>query len=78
MGITTDIRDRLIAIERTMVYGGKNVLAAAYIPEKAQPYQTPIFINIPRTATRVQRADCLLYTSPSPRDGLLSRMPSSA
>ena len=27
-------------------------------------------------ASRLQ--DCLLYTSPSPRDGLLSRMPSSA
>ena len=26
----------------------------------------------------VQFIDCLLYTSPSPRDGLLSRMPSSA
>ena len=25
-----------------------------------------------------QGKDCLLYTSPSPRDGLLSRMPSSA
>ena len=25
-----------------------------------------------------QEKDCLLYTSPSPRDGLLSRMPSSA
>ena len=25
-----------------------------------------------------QIAACLLYTSPSPRDGLLSRMPSSA
>ena len=25
-----------------------------------------------------QGEDCLLYTSPSPRDGLLSRMPSSA
>ena len=25
-----------------------------------------------------QKKDCLLYTSPSPRDGLLSRMPSSA
>ena len=25
-----------------------------------------------------QCSDCLLYTSPSPRDGLLSRMPSSA
>ena len=27
---------------------------------------------------RLQLATCLLYTSPSPRDGLLSRMPSSA
>ena len=26
----------------------------------------------------VQVINCLLYTSPSPRDGLLSRMPSSA
>ena len=26
----------------------------------------------------VLNANCLLYTSPSPRDGLLSRMPSSA
>ena len=25
-----------------------------------------------------QEKSCLLYTSPSPRDGLLSRMPSSA
>ena len=25
-----------------------------------------------------QYTNCLLYTSPSPRDGLLSRMPSSA
>ena len=25
-----------------------------------------------------KRQSCLLYTSPSPRDGLLSRMPSSA
>ena len=31
------------------------------------------------TATaRAERGTCLLYTSPSPRDGLLSRMPSSA
>ena len=26
----------------------------------------------------IDRESCLLYTSPSPRDGLLSRMPSSA
>ena len=29
-------------------------------------------------ARNMQFSDCLLYTSPSPRDGLLSRMPSSA
>ena len=29
-------------------------------------------------AGSVITSDCLLYTSPSPRDGLLSRMPSSA
>ena len=29
-------------------------------------------------AAMVERILCLLYTSPSPRDGLLSRMPSSA
>ena len=27
---------------------------------------------------RGRKGACLLYTSPSPRDGLLSRMPSSA
>ena len=27
---------------------------------------------------KLQMSGCLLYTSPSPRDGLLSRMPSSA
>ena len=30
------------------------------------------------TRVHAQLAACLLYTSPSPRDGLLSRMPSSA
>ena len=29
-------------------------------------------------ATRALARDCLLYTSPSPRDATLSRMPSSA
>ena len=31
-----------------------------------------------RRAFFIRSKDCLLYTSPSPRDGLLSRMPSSA
>ena len=35
----------------------------------------PSYINI---GAYVDSGTCLLYTSPSPRDGLLSRMPSSA
>ena len=32
----------------------------------------------PELTVATQDHNCLLYTSPSPRDGLLSRMPSSA
>ncbi len=35
-------------------------------------------LNAARDAFPSWSATCLLYTSPSPRDGLLSRMPSSA
>ena len=35
-------------------------------------------IGFDRDLEAVHNSDCLLYTSPSPRDGLLSRMPSSA
>ena len=34
--------------------------------------------SMKRYRPRAQGRACLLYTSPSPRDGLLSRMPSSA
>ena len=43
--------------------------------------QQPGTLNMQATvvsATRSEASICLLYTSPSPRDGLLSRMPSSA
>ena len=33
---------------------------------------------VPLDPNNIDYQDCLLYTSPSPRDGLLSRMPSSA
>ena len=35
-------------------------------------------INRPINLVGIKPTNCLLYTSPSPRDGLLSRMPSSA
>ena len=47
---------------------------------------TPSIIAYPKDSDEIlvgqpakrQAVTCLLYTSPSPRDGLLSRMPSSA
>ena len=45
------------------------------------PTQPKMAVNALNSGARVWLADledCLLYTSPSPRDGLLSRMPSSA
>ena len=49
-------------------------------------FKLPIIQNVKKYDSRLQTLDeepnriltCLLYTSPSPRDGLLSRMPSSA
>ena len=38
----------------------------------------PSIGSISRLTITSQTESCLLYTSPSPRDGLLSRMPSSA
>ena len=54
---------------------------------KAQPFCdgshkttsfTPVAFTAEKTETVYLCGCCLLYTSPSPRDGLLSRMPSSA
>ena len=45
------------------------------------PYYTPeVSLEAPPNAAQSSGSTwtCLLYTSPSPRDGLLSRMPSSA
>ena len=43
------------------------------VPMRAEGMQMP-----PTDPLIYRFYDCLLYTSPSPRDGLLSRMPSSA
>ena len=46
------------------------------IPEDCRPQTELEAHGIQTVFPRV--SGCLLYTSPSPRDGLLSRMPSSA
>ena len=42
------------------------------------PTGTTVLTYNPTTGVVSYNTVCLLYTSPSPRDGLLSRMPSSA
>src|SRR5664279_1750689 len=44
---------------------------------ESTPWWAPRVVP-PKGAPNVLLIICLLYTSPSPRDGLLSRMPSSA
>ena len=48
------------------------------IAKTARGFGLDVYPNQLEVITAEQMMDCLLYTSPSPRDGLLSRMPSSA
>ena len=59
--------------------------AAVYKPKLKQPERSPQGYEISMATNHFGHfllvhllLGCLLYTSPSPRDGLLSRMPSSA
>ena len=76
-----------------MMYSGKKGLAYQLfygamdiIDEKDEEggyevWKKAVDTAMPQVEVRSRRiggATCLLYTSPSPRDGLLSRMPSSA
>ena len=54
-------------------FGGPDGELAASMRYLSQRYTMP-YREVIGTLTDI----CLLYTSPSPRDGLLSRMPSSA
>ena len=81
---------QLIAIELLMEWASllkKKGVSFACIAELSHPKGTPLLIDgalSPKVPLRLRvwheamEWSCLLYTSPSPRDGLLSRMPSSA
>ena len=52
-----------------------------YIDQRAKKKDQPFFLYVPYGSPHtpiVPSENCLLYTSPSPRDATLSRMPSSA
>ena len=47
-------------------------------PQPENEGEKPYKLSLELPTWLVKKMNCLLYTSPSPRDGLLSRMPSSA
>ena len=50
-------------------------------PYTVRAQMSPVIYRVTKNANPTENTvhlGCLLYTSPSPRDGLLSRMPSSA
>ena len=54
-----------------------NVIVMAGVPSIMQAMMDIVSPKL-KSGVRMLSESCLLYTSPSPRDGLLSRMPSSA
>ena len=57
--------------------GGAHILRIGPLPP-VRRLIAQCFAPCTAGSTHTERVDCLLYTSPSPRDATLSRMPSSA
>ena len=68
----------LVAVEKVFeIQARKETVDEFHIPDllRLENIFSPL---LAKTKIKVITKICLLYTSPSPRDGLLSRMPSSA
>ena len=81
LGVTTDWKSRWFATRQEYA---DNLLEDWKIRDFLMtelPHAAISRVEVERTRDRLRvdvHTACLLYTSPSPRDGLLSRMPSSA
>ena len=73
--------DRIFSLVQ-LPFQRKNVQASLTVDNRflATPtdFYAPFSLAVINSNTFQTHPTCLLYTSPSPRDGLLSRMPSSA
>ena len=68
------VRDDRGRLGRLFIVGGSELYVLFFGVEDTVDGGSPQ----PLGAIEVERGVCLLYTSPSPRDATLSRMPSSA
>ena len=62
--------------ERAVEWGKAELEKLNFDKVWLQPVMVPRWVRGPKEFALIET--CLLYTSPSPRDGLLSRIPSSA
>ena len=78
--IVEDLERGDIELEDSISIYEKGVILKAHCEAKLKTAKMKIdkIISHPDGDFSSEPLDCLLYTSPSPRDGLLSRMPSSA
>ena len=75
-GDIRDIESYVFKEERNGIIQIISLLRPLKHPEKIRPLLS--VLNVAKVGIIEVAKVCLLYTSPSPRDGLLSRMPSSA
>ena len=65
--------------DRVILRNGVKIIGISNLASKVSSHASlALSNNFNNWITEFLDKDCLLYTSPSPRDGLLSRMPSSA
>ena len=67
------------AVSVAIIEDGKSIAAIVYNPLKDELFEAALGGGAKLNGASITAPDtCLLYTSPSPRDATLSRMPSSA
>ena len=76
--VNTELKISMKMLDAQEAAKTSNVPKASAIPEPNKNLRIKRVVNNMPYACLIELFPCLLYTSPSPRDATLSRMPSSA
>ena len=78
MPLTKKLAKEKASIEKKAETTAKAIRAKKNVKAEESEDSDDMPLKKTKAAPKKKTNGCLLYTSPSPRDGLLSRMPSSA
>ena len=73
-----EARGGVAPARQRLFFGGRELADASTVAQTRAEHGCTLLLVVRAESAPDEEAGCLLYTSPSPRDGLLSRMPSSA